>query len=255
MNKKKLVWGVIGILAFLGIVAGLYFLLVLNKPAQLPDEVLQPEQTQEEQEETQLEENPLNWNELKSLNEDIYAWIEMPGTEIALPIVQRFGDDSYYLRRDVYGNYSAPGTVFTEYQYNTTSFDDPVTLVYGHDMKNGTMFGPLQDYIPQLSLDDSSVFYIYQPQRKLIYQIFAALPYDKSHIMYYNDFSTEQGFTQFFEEVFAARDLRANLNAQAAPEVGDKVVILSTCLRGDNTHRYLVMGKLIEEVPLQSTLS
>ena len=254
MSKKKLVWVVVGVLACLGIGFGLYFLLVLNRPAQLPEQVFQPEQSSQEPQ-VQEEENPLNWQELKSLNEDIYAWLEVAGTEIAQPIVQRFGDDSYYLRRDIYGNYSAPGTVFTEYQYNSTTFEDPVTMVYGHDMTNGTMFGPLQDVIPQMTLDESSVFYIYLPERKLTYQIFAALPHDNSHVMYYNDFSSEEGFTQFFDGIMSTRDLRANLNPQAAPKPGDHVVILSTCLRGDNTHRYLVMGKLVDEVPLSSTLS
>lgn len=255
MDKKKLIWLGIGIVAAIGLICSLFFFQRLTQPTPLPNDVRQPDTSQQDSVESELEENPLNWQELQALNEDIYAWIELPGTELAQPIVQRFGDDSYYLRRDVYGNYSAPGTVFTEYQYNSTTFDDPVTVVYGHDMTNGTMFGPLQDYVPQLTLDENAVFYIYQPERKLTYQIFAAVPYDKSHIMYYNDFSNEEEFNQFFQEALSIRDLRANVNTEAAPEAGDKVVILSTCVRGDNTHRYLVMGKRIEEVPLQSTLS
>ena len=67
---------------------------------------------------------------------DVYAWLSLPGTRIDYPIVQRFGDDSYYVQRDLDGKHDPAGTLFTEYQYNSKSFEDPVTIIYGHHMRN-----------------------------------------------------------------------------------------------------------------------
>lgn len=190
---------------------------------------------------------PVEFHSLVQENPDIYAWIQMPGTPVDYPVFQHFGDDSYYLRRDIHGNYSAAGVLFTEYRYNTTDFSDPVTIIYGHDMADGSMFGSLQTYTQMLTLDENVRFYIYQPGQKLTYQVFAAVPYNNSHILYYHNFQDEKDFTRFFDSIYETRSLYANLNPEFSPEAGDRVVILATCLKGDNTRRFLVMGVLTED--------
>ena len=254
MNRKKSLWVIIAVVAVVGIVAGCVYLWLAGRRTDLPDDVIshttqptegQPSQTPE------LAEDPVNWEKLHQITEDIYAYIEMPEANISYPIVQRAEDDSYYLRRDVYGNYSVPGTIFTEYSYNNTDFEDPVTLVYGHAIiSDGSMFGSLQSYMQSTTIDDSSRFTIYLPGRQLNYQIFAAIPHDKSHILYYNDFTQEEVFTSFFQKALESRSLYSNVNPDYAPEYGDRVVILSTCLNGETEQRYVVMGKLVEEIPL-----
>lgn len=189
---------------------------------------------------------PVDFEEWQARNEDIYAWIQLPGTVVDYPVLQRFGDEGYYLRRDVDGANAIAGSLFTEYCYNGVTFQDPVTVIYGHDMKNGSMFGSLQTYFSPLTLDESSVFFIYQPDRKMTYQVFAAVPYNNRHLLYGRNFWDKNTYQSFFEEISEIRSLQANMNAEAFPEFGDRVVILSTCLKGDNTRRYLVMGVLIE---------
>lgn len=254
--KGKKIWVFVAALAALGMIAGGIYLWVASRRTNLPDNVIQhstqPPQSQPSNTPA-LAEDPVDWEKLHAITQDIYAYIEMPKANISYPIVQRAGDDSYYLRRDVYGNYSVPGSVFTEYSYNSTDFRDPVTLVYGHAIvSDGSMFGSLQSYMQSTTIDTSTTFTIYLPGRQLNYQIFAAVPYDKSHVLYYNDFTQEQEFTRFFENVFQTRSLYANTNREYAPEFGDQVVILSTCLNGGTSQRYLVMGKLVEEIPLAS---
>ena len=119
---------------------------------------------------------PVDFEKLQEEHPDIYAWLEIPGTEIDYPVVQRSGDDGYYLRKDLDGHYSIAGTIFSESHYNGTDFMDPVTLLYGHNINNDTMFGELQNYVESLTLDESAVFYLYHPERKLTYQIFAGVP-------------------------------------------------------------------------------
>ncbi len=254
--KKKSIWVIIAVLAAVGILAGAIYLWIASRRTELPDDVIQhtTQPTQGQPSATpELAEDPVNWEELHAISEDIYAYIEMPGTKVSYPIVQREGDDSYYLRRDVYGNYSVPGSIFTKYNYNSTDFNDPVTVVYGHAIiSDGSMFGSLQSYMQSTTIDESTTFTIYMPGRQLNYQIFAAVPHDTKHILYYNDFSQEDQFNQYFENILNTRSLYANINEKYAPKFGDKVVMLYTCLNGEASQRYIVMGKLVEEIPLAS---
>lgn len=254
--KKKSIWVIIAVLAAVGILAGVVYLWLASRRTELPDDIIQhsTQPTQEQPSATpELAEDPVNWEELHAISEDIYAYIEMPGTKVSYPIVQREGDDSYYLRRDVYGNYSVPGSIFTKYNYNSTDFNDPVTVVYGHAIiSDGSMFGSLQSYMQSTTIDESTTFTIYMPGRQLNYQIFAAVPHDTKHILYYNDFSQEDQFNQYFENILNTRSLYANINEKYAPKFGDKVVMLYTCLNGEASQRYIVMGKLVEEIPLAS---
>ena len=70
-----------------------------------------------------------------------------------------------------------------------------MTVIYGHNMANRTMFGGLQSYGETLKFDDNAVMYIYQPGRQLTYKFFACIPYDTSHILYYHDFKDERCLT------------------------------------------------------------
>ena len=256
-KKKKYLWGILAVVAGVGLLLCLWFLLrpepelVLPTPspqettsptlAPVPTYIPPPQDTP-----TPVE-IPVDFTALQEENPDIYAWIQMPGTIVDYPILQRFGDDTYYLRRSVDGSPSTAGSLFTEYRYNSTEFNDPVTVIYGHDMQDGSMFGSLQLYNETLTLDEDAVFYIYQPGRRMTYRIFAAIPYNNSHILYYHDFQDERTYTRFFEAVYETRNLYTNLDPDAAPVFGDRVVILATCLKGDNTQRFLMMGVLTED--------
>lgn len=194
---------------------------------------------------------PVDFDALKAQNADIYAWLSMPDAGIDYPILRREGSDEYYLRKDIEGNYSVAGSLFTESSYNEADFSDPVTLIYGHSMDDGSMFGQLEAWCQQHAFGEDTTFTIYQPGRRLTYRVFAAVPYDDSHVLYYHDFTDESVFRKFFEEnVFSVRDLHAVLDADCKPEPDDHVVMLSTCLRGDSTRRYLVMGLLVSDESL-----
>ncbi len=202
---------------------------------------------------------------------DVYACIRIPGAtrcaisdEMGYFIAQHASDDGYYLYRDLDGKDAKSGTLYTEKAYNKTDFSDPVTVIYGHNMANRTMFGGLQSYAETLKFDDEAVIYIYQPGRQLTYRIFAGVPYDTSHVLYYHDFSDEKVFNDFFQALVKAaadpkykssNELNAfysaegcvNVDKDNLPVAGDKVIILATCKNGDNNHRYWIMAKLVED--------
>ena len=106
------------------------------------DEAEQPEEAPEEQKPPY--ESPVDFESLWRENSDIYAWLDLPGTKISDPILQRDGEDTYYLKHDAHGQPSSWGSIFTESLYNTTTFADPVTVIYGHQTSDGSMFRSLQ---------------------------------------------------------------------------------------------------------------
>lgn len=186
--------------------------------------------------------SPIDFDSLQKVNGDIYAWLEMPGTEISYPIVQRAHDHAFYLTHDSNGQQSKSGALFTE-DYNALDFEDPVTIIYGHKMKSGHLFGTLQKYYADsLFFEEHKEFYIYLPDRKLNYRVFAAVPYSGKHILYYYDFKNMGMFHSFFESIYATRSLNGILDTEVQLSASDRIVILSTCLRGDNTKRFLVIA-------------
>ncbi len=209
-----------------------------------------------EQEDTEnTEELPIQYvcpeklAEVRAINADVYAWITIPGTNVDYPVIQSPSNDSYYLRRDINGNYLASGTLMTEHLYNGTDFEDPVTIIYGHSMKSGAMFGNLQTYYSSRNgIDDYKIIEIYLPDKKLEYEVFAAVPYDMRHILYNYDFNDYKIYTAFFKSIISIRAFNSNINPELTPQYGDKVLILSTCLRGDSTKRYLVIAKLNKNI-------
>ena len=207
-----------------------------------PAETVKPEQTPEPTPYI----SPVDFAGLQAVNPDIYGWLEIGDTNISYPIVQSRTDDTFYLDHNSDGAYSANGAIYSESKYNSGDMSDPVTILYGHHMKSGAMFGQLQRYYADAeSFADHAVIKVYTPEATLEYGVFSAVPYSSRHILYYNDFSDPEVFRTFFDSVFVTRDLSAHFNEAYAPQAGDRVLILSTCLSSDNSRRFLVMATLL----------
>lgn len=207
----------------------------------------EPEDLTEEVEEDQYV-SPIDFEALWEVNPDIYAWIEIEGTVVDYPILCRVDDNSYYLRKDIYGDYDSDGVIFTE-DYNSLDFNDPVTLIYGHNLYSGEMFGSLQEVYTNLeTFLENNIVNVYLPEETKQYQIFAAVPYSSRHILYYNDFSDEEVFDTFFEEILNTRGLNVVIDESVTVTNTDNVIILSTCLSsGSSDQRYLVLAVEITE--------
>ena len=195
---------------------------------------------------------PVDFEKLQGYNSDIYAWIYIKNTNIDYPVVQAPNDDSYYLTHNSDCDYSSAGSIFSEHQYNSKDFNDPVTVLYGHHMMSGAMFGYLQNYFTDDEFWDAEpVIEIYLPDRVLKYAVFATVPYESRHMLHYHDFTDEEVFTEFFDDIMATRSMEARFHEQYAPEAGDKVIALSTCLIGNRYKRFVVFGKLVYDSSVQ----
>ena len=125
---------------------------------------------------------PIDFAQLQSMNPDIYAWIKVPGTVIDYPVVQSDTDNTYYLDHSVEKEEDKAGAIFTE-DYNSKTFEDPNTVLYGHGMANGSMFDGLHQYMDRSFFDENREVIVYMPDKILHYQIFAAYLFDNRHLL------------------------------------------------------------------------
>ena len=213
-----------------------------------PDADQEPdEDTQTESEEAPPEEGAIDFEYLKTLNEDIYAWITVPGTIIDYPILQHPTDDSYYLHHNLDGSYGYPGCIYTE-SLNTKDFEDPNTVIYGHNMKAGTMFAELHKFEDGEFFSANDEVVIYLPEKTLHYQIFAAYVYDDRHLLYSFDFSDEDVYASYLKSIYDIRDMSANINREITVTEENKIVTLVTCMPGEaNAEKRLLVQAVLQE--------
>ena len=142
------------------------------------------------------------------------------------------------------GEENPAGAIFTESAYNSTDMEDPVTVAYGHQMHAGTMFGKLQaTYSQENALVDYGEIIVYLPHREYHYQMFAAVPYDNRHILYNYDFTDSRRYNAFLNSIYEVRELGAVRNREISVTPEDHLLVLSTCLTGNDNKRYLVLAK------------
>ncbi len=191
----------------------------------------------------------LNFDPLKSINPDIYAWLEIKYTLIDYPVLQSPDDDKKYLTTAYDGSPYIGGAIFTEKTYNGTDFNDPVTVIYGHTMPWGLLFGQLQKvYSDPQTFETFKNIIVYLPGEVRNYVVFAAVPFEKTHLLHTYDFDNSYWYESFFEKVSRIRAIGANIAEERFPEAGDRVIILSVCLNENTNKRYLVMAVLEDDL-------
>lgn len=181
-----------------------------------------------------------------NVNRDIYAWIDIPDTRIDYPVLQHPTDNFYYLNYNMDGSKGYPGCIYTE-DYNTRDFTDPNTVLYGHNMKDGSMFAGLHQYEDREYFDTHPYVYVYTEDRLYVYEIFAAYEYDDDHILYNCDFTDQDAFESYLENIYDMEsiDSRTNIREDRAVTAEDHILTLSTCVSHEPDRRYLVQGVLL----------
>lgn len=211
-------------------------------------EEIETETVPEEDTLTQLgievpEKNP-DWAALKEENADIYAWIYIPGTQVDYPILQDEETADYYLNHNIDGSEGYPGCIYSQ-KPNAKDFTDPMTVLYGHNMKNGTMFGSLHEYEDNAFFEENRYIYIYTEEKTLVYDIMTASQFSDAHVMYTYNFASVEGYENFIDDVTGVRDMNAHVREEAVAEYGECLLALSTCINGKPQNRWLVTAKLM----------
>ena len=187
---------------------------------------------------------PIDFEALWEINPEAYAWITIPGTEIDYPILQSETDNTYYLTHNIEGEESPEGAIFTE-DYNSKDFEDPNTVIYGHNMRNGSMFQGLHEYMDRAFFDENREVLIYLPDKILHYEIFAAYLYDDRHLLESFDFEDEDVFGAYLNRIFSIRDMNSFIDTDMEVTAEDKIITLSTCYSNESNQRYLVQAVLV----------
>ena len=191
---------------------------------------------------------PVKFEELQSVNPDVYAWITVPGTEIDYPILQHPSDNSYYLMHNIDGSYGYPGCVYTE-NLNSKDFTDNNTVIYGHNMKNGSMFAQLHKFEDPDFFNENREVLIYLPDEVLHYTVFAAHIYDDRHLLYSFDFTDPEVYQKYLDSIFSIRDMNANIDKDITVTTDDQIITLVTCIGSQPNNRLLVQAVLTQRKP------
>ena len=194
------------------------------------------EESIEIKEETQK--RSIDWEYLKSINKDIIAWIEIENTKIDYPILK--DKDVYYLKHTFDKKYNSNGSIFTT---NLYPFEDKETIVYGHNMKNGSMFSDLGKYLNKDFLNSHFNFKIYTPTCNYEARIFS---------VYLIGVETESNNIKSlnFEDRIEYYKKASEYNIETDSNI-KKIVKLSTCSYLNATtiptdQRYYIVANLIQ---------
>lgn len=195
--------------------------------------------------------NPINFEAVQETNPDVCAWIKIDGTVIDYPILQSDpeANDNYYLDHDINRQEKRAGSIYIQ-KLNSKLFTDPNTLIYGHNMLNGTMFGQLKKYRDKAFFDQNRYIEVYTPGHILKYEIISAFVYDDRHILNSFKFKVEAERQEFFDTCVNPPSVKKQVLEGASLELDDKIITLSTCTSNDS-ERYLVVGKLISDTLTQ----
>jgi len=178
---------------------------------------------------------PIDFAALRAVNPDAASWLYCPDTAIDYPVM-RAQDYDYYLRRLPDGTRNANGSLFIDYNC-APDFTDQLTVVYGHNMRSGQMFGPLKGYKTQAYYEKHPFMYLYTQEGnyrvELLYGcVIGAGQWRERAFMY------EANLDALL--AYAARNTTFASKTQYAP--GDRIIALSTCSYEFDGARYVVLG-------------
>lgn len=183
----------------------------------------------------------IDFDALKKMNEDITGWIRFDQNGIDYPVLKGRDNEEYlHILPDKTKN--AAGSIFMDY-LSSSDFSDSHTILYGHNMKNLSMFGRLKQYRTiEGYYENNRYFTIYTPDQIFRYEIFAWYEADAADLVYQVEFADEEVFREFVGQMLERRYQDTKVTADEK----DRIVTLSTCSAAGK--RFVVHGKLIKEV-------
>ena len=211
-----------------------------------PDDTTEDDAAGREQKLPKWAGRKIDWEKLHKINPDIIAWIVVPGTKIDYPIL-RCKKWNEYLHKDYKGQPSKPGSIFIQPE-TKEDFSDFHTIIFGHNMRNKSMFGSLHSYEDESFWKKHRRIYIYQPGKAVRYRILSAYDCKDGSETYRIEYKDEKAKEEWIsmirkESYFSVKD---------GVKVSDHILTLSTCSNGGpRSSRYVIHGlqkEVIENV-------
>lgn len=178
----------------------------------------------------------IDFKQLKSINSDIIGWIYIPHTVVDYAVLKG-QDNNTYLHHNYYKKYSFAGCIFMD-QMNKADFTDDNTILYGHNMKNGSMFATLKQYMSQSYMDKHPYIYVYRPDGSLnVYSVFSTNIFKAVSHMY----AKGNPYESYVKKILSTSLAKEDVEMKAAP-----LLMCSTCSGANSENRNVVYGRLAE---------
>ena len=182
----------------------------------------------------------VDFEALQQINSDVVGWIYLEDSKVNFPVVQ--GEDNQeYLYWLINGDYNGAGTPFVDYR-NAPDFSDRNTVIYGHNMNNGTMCADIHKYEDQEYYESHPVIWLLTPEKNYRLEIFAGYKTGLDADAWQMFFASDDEFMVWVDN---AREKSA-FESAVVPTVGDRIVTLSTCSDSANQIRFVLLGVIRE---------
>lgn len=206
----------------------------------------EPEESEKEEEQQKSKVHTtlkVDFNKLRKTNQEVVAWIQFDEPkQINYPVVKSF-DNNKYLSTTFEGKKNSFGSIFID-AGNEADFSDYNTFIYGHNMKNGSMFGKLRMFKTKEYYEENPYFYIYTPDGKEVkYQVFAVCIVEDTSRSYERFYNSEEEYLDYLNYIKSI----ARYDTGVQVTVESRIVSLSTCTNTTDTQRLLVHGVKISE--------
>lgn len=218
----------------------------LAEYVEVPEQAGEPDETGAEEESGGEDSSAVlpvvDFEALRETGPDIIGWLNLPDTAINYPVTQA-DDNEYYLRHLYDGTYNKTGCLFADYE-NQEDFSDRNTIIYGHNMRDGSMFATLNEYDEQSYYDGHPQMYLVTPDGGYVVEIFTAFVAKPSESgsdtsPWRLSFKDDGAYTTWLSEMAGRSVIETDVTVTSS----DKVLTLSTCTPG-GASRFIVMGKL-----------
>lgn len=171
---------------------------------------------------------------LKEINKDIVGWIYFENIDINYPIVKG-ENNSYYLEHTFKNTENNSGSIFMDYR-NDYEFNDPNTIIYGHNMRNGSMFGSLMKIMNEDTYRENTKFWILTNNNKYKCEIFSAYIDESTSESYKLGFENKEEYNEYLNRIVEKSLYITGIN----PTQDDSVITLSTCATAEGSSRFIV---------------
>ncbi len=184
---------------------------------------------------------------LRQINPEVVAWLAAQGSALDYPVVQG-ADNDYYLTHLFTGEQNKLGCLFADYR-GSSDFSDKNTVIYGHNMKDGSMFASLTNYREQGYYDSYPSMRLYTPKGGYTLELFAGVVADGADDFVRLGFNDDADFLAYIDALKAKSTFKSDVLVQGQ----DRIVTLFTCSYDFSNARYALFGKLTPKAePTQS---
>ena len=192
----------------------------------------------------------VDFDELHEENEDIFAWVYVPDTNIDYPVCQSGeGDDSYYITHNALKEEDPKGAIYTECA-NLKDMCDFNEVLHGSSPADGTMFYDLNRFLDRKYFDEHEYIYVYIEGNALIYYVFAAYTRNDYRLLQEYDFTYASGCSAFLDEIYNERSMGKIVRSgwEGAVKEDNFIITLSTHNIDDPSRQTVVIGCLVGDV-------